>query len=34
MEMSSLTYMPGFSVKFFFLPIYADYADKAYFDKR
>jgi hypothetical protein len=26
MEMSSLTYIPGFSVKFFFQPIYTDYA--------
>jgi hypothetical protein len=24
----------GFSVKFFFQPIYADYANWAYFDKR
>jgi hypothetical protein len=31
MAKSSLTYIPGFSVKFFFQPIYADYA---YFDKR
>jgi hypothetical protein len=34
MEMSSLTYIPDFSVKFFFQPIYTDYANKAYFDKR
>ena len=34
MEMSSLTYIPSFSVKFFFQPIYTDYANKAYFDKR
>jgi hypothetical protein len=34
MEMSSLTYIPGFSVKFFFQPIYTDYANWAYFDKR
>jgi hypothetical protein len=27
MEMSSLTYIPGFSVKFFFQPIYTDYAN-------
>ena len=26
-EMSSLTYIPGFSVKFFFQPIYTDYAN-------
>jgi hypothetical protein len=32
MEMSSLTYIPDFSVKFFFQPIYTDYANKAYFD--
>jgi hypothetical protein len=25
MAMSSLTYIPGFSVKFFFQPIYTDY---------
>jgi hypothetical protein len=29
-----LTYIPGFSVKFFFQPIYTDYANWAYFDKR
>ena len=34
MEMSSLTYIPGFSVKKFFQPIYTDYANEAYFDKR
>jgi len=34
MARSSLTYIPGFSVKFFFQPIYTDYANKAYFDKR
>jgi hypothetical protein len=27
MEMSSLTYIPGFSVKSFFQPIYTDYAN-------
>jgi hypothetical protein len=27
MEMSSLTNIPGFSVKFFFQPIYTDYAN-------
>jgi hypothetical protein len=27
MAMSSLTYIPGFSVKFFFQPIYTDYAN-------
>jgi hypothetical protein len=27
MEMSSLTYIPGFSVQFFFQPIYTDYAN-------
>ena len=31
---SSLTYIPGFSVKFFFQPIHTDYANFAYFDKR
>jgi hypothetical protein len=30
---SSLTYIPGFSVKFSFQPIYTDYANWAYFDK-
>jgi hypothetical protein len=34
MAMSSLTYIPGFSVKFFFQLIYTDYANWAYFDKR
>jgi hypothetical protein len=34
MARSSLTYIPGFSVKFFFQPIYTDYANQAYFDKR
>jgi hypothetical protein len=29
-----LTYSTGFSVKFFFQPIYTDYANWAYFDKR
>ena len=28
MAMSSLTYILGFSVKFFFQPIYSDYANK------
>jgi hypothetical protein len=32
MAMSSLTYIPGLSVKYFFLPIYTDYANEAYFD--
>jgi hypothetical protein len=27
MASSSLTYIPGFSVKFFFQPIYTDYAN-------
>jgi hypothetical protein len=27
LAMSSLTYIPGFSVKFFFQPIYTDYAN-------
>jgi len=27
MAMSSLTYIPGFSVKFFLQPIYTDYAN-------
>jgi hypothetical protein len=27
MARSSLTYIPGFSVKFFFQPIYTDYAN-------
>ena len=34
MARSSLTYIPGFSVKFFFQPIYTDYANWAYFDRR
>jgi hypothetical protein len=34
MAMNSLTYIQGFSVKFFFQPIYTDYANWAYFDKR
>jgi hypothetical protein len=34
MARSSLAYIPGFSVKFFFQPIYTDYANWAYFDKR
>ena len=34
MARSSFTYIPGFSVKFFFQPIYTDYANQAYFDKR
>jgi hypothetical protein len=29
-----LMYIPFFSVKFFFQPIYTDYANWAYFDKR
>ena len=32
--MRRLTYIPGFSVKFFFQPIYADYTNWTYFDKR
>ena len=31
---TSLTYIPFFSVKFFNQPIYTDYANYAYFDKR
>jgi hypothetical protein len=31
---SSLTFILGFSVKFFFQPIYTDYANWTYFDKR
>ena len=31
MAMSSLTYIPGFSVKFFVPPIFTDYAN---YDKR
>ena len=34
MAMSSLTYNPSFSEEFFFQPIYTDYANYAYFDKR
>jgi hypothetical protein len=34
MVRSSLTCILGFSVKFFFQPIYTDYANWAYFDKR
>jgi hypothetical protein len=34
MARRSLTHIPGFSVKFFFQPIYTDYANEAYFDKR
>jgi hypothetical protein len=34
MTRNSLTYIPGFSVKYFFQPIYTDYANEAYFDKR
>ena len=34
MARSSLTYIPFFSVKYFFQPIYTDYANQAYFDKR
>jgi hypothetical protein len=34
MVRSSLTYILDFSVKFFFQPIYTDYANWAYFDKR
>jgi hypothetical protein len=34
MARSSLTYILGFSVKFFCQPICTDYANKAYFDKR
>jgi hypothetical protein len=34
MARSSLTYILGFSVKFFFQPIYTNYANWAYFDKR
>ena len=32
--MNSLTYNSSFSVEFFVQPIYTDYANKAYFDKR
>ena len=34
MARSSLTNIPGFSVKFYFQPIYIDYANLAYFDKK
>jgi hypothetical protein len=34
MARSSLAYIAGFSVKIFFQPIYTDYANSAYFDKR
>ena len=34
MAMSSLTYIPDFSVNFSFSRIYTDYANEAYFDKR
>ena len=34
MARNSLTYILGFSVKCFFQPIYTDYANWAYFDKR
>ena len=34
MAWSSLTYVLGFCVKFFFQSIYTDYANWAYFDKR
>ena len=34
MAMSSLTYIPSFSVKFFVQPIFTDYANYANFDKR
>jgi hypothetical protein len=34
MAMSSLAYIPGFSGEFFVQPIYTDYANYAYFDKR
>jgi hypothetical protein len=34
MAVRSLTYIPGFSVKFFFQLIYTDYANEAYFDIR
>ena len=33
MASSGLTYIPDFTVKFFFQPIYTDYANWAYFDK-
>ena len=34
MTRSSLRFLTGFSVKFFFQPIYTDCANQAYFDKR
>ena len=34
MAMSSLTYVRSFCVKFFFQPIYTDYANYEYFNKR
>jgi hypothetical protein len=34
MTVSRLTYILGFSVKFFFQPIYTDYTNWTYFDKR
>jgi hypothetical protein len=34
MARSSLTYILGFSAKFFFQPIYTDYANWAYFERR
>jgi hypothetical protein len=34
MARSNLTNVRGFSVKFFFQPIYTNYANLAYFDKR
>jgi hypothetical protein len=34
MARSSLAYVRGFCLKFFFQPIYTDYANLAYFDKR
>jgi hypothetical protein len=34
MARSSLTYIPFFPVKFFFQPIYTDYASRAYFNKQ
>ena len=34
MTMSRLTNILGFSVKFFFQPIYTDYTNYTYFDKR
>ena len=32
--MGSLTYIPDFSLKYFFQPIYTDYANYAYFVKK